>query len=245
LEAAGTFSGFNAYSCDSIENHSWDASAACWATARCWASEVHVGACGLTVGTMVPDLIGWANLVSHAIVMGTFPESTGACASIALIFTWFSILVVGSFESALAVNDWDALQCLFINRLSLWTVASSEAFFHFNVWLNLSACLSAGLGTLLVHLTSNWASYGAFSVGSPVIKNNSGKGAFMSVGGEDWTLTVSNSICPAGAGTHVLFAHGDETSWIENGVARLEDLWGKNGALFPGELEVLCVLRAW
>jgi hypothetical protein len=238
LEAAWALEWLDALSCDGVENHTWDACATGWAATRRWASEVHVGAGWLAVGTLVPDLISWAHLVCHAIVFGAFPQSSVACACVALFFTDISGVVVSSLEGALAFSDSYTLVGFLVNGLTWQTVASGNALFNTSIWLNLATSLATALATLLVHLTSR-AGNSALSTDSPVGNDLSGKSTVAGIGRESGTLAVGSTVGSGGACADVLFAHGDVVGWFDDWVATGERSLFKKGALFLGYLDYL------
>jgi hypothetical protein len=76
LEAAWTLFWRDALSCDGVEDHSWDASAAGGTATAGWAGEVHVEAGGLAISALIPYLIDGADLVFGAIVLAAQPLSS-------------------------------------------------------------------------------------------------------------------------------------------------------------------------
>jgi hypothetical protein len=240
LEAAGTFRGLDALAGHGVEDHAWDTGAAGGATASGGAGEVHVGAGWLAVSALVPNQTGWADLMGHAIVFGTFPDSTAASASVALFFTCSSVLVVSSLEDAFAVSDWYALLSFLINGFTRWAVASCKAFFYMYIGMNLSTCLSANLGTFLVNLSTSRASYSACSTDSPCVHDNSGKSTLAGILGKNRAQTYFAT----STRTNSLFAHSNEWFWIDNGVTAAEDTRCEGGTLSLSGLEELHVVSA-
>lgn len=73
LEYAWAVFGCDAFASEGVEDHAGHAGAAGSTATEGWAGYVHVQACRLAVGALVPNLISWAHEVSHAVDFGTFP----------------------------------------------------------------------------------------------------------------------------------------------------------------------------
>lgn len=180
VEAAWALGGLDALAGSSVEDHAGHAGASGGAAARGGAGEVHVGAGGLAVGALVPHLVGWAQLVGHAVDLCAVPSSTLAYTFVAEFIACGSVGVVDSLIDTLAISNWDALEGFLIDSLAWETVASSDTLLGAVVWLNLSTHLSTASSALLVDLAS-WACQGAFSANSPVGYNFSSEGTFTGI----------------------------------------------------------------
>jgi hypothetical protein len=114
---------------------------------------VHVGAGRLTVSALVPDLIRGACSVSIAVLLGAYPGSTLAHASVALFFTACSVLVVNSFVDTFTACDWNTLVEFLVDCLTSGASAAGDALLDARFWLNVTTGQTATTSTLLVHLT--------------------------------------------------------------------------------------------
>lgn len=200
---------------------------------------MHVGAGCLAVGACVPDLIGWTGSVGIAVFLCAFPCSSVARTCVAGFFTCGSTLVVNTTEQTFAASYWHAFVQFFIDCLSGWALAASNAFFNAWLWLNFAAGQSAAASAFFVFLAS-WARDGAFGLGSPVVDNNSGEGAFTSIGGKGGALACSISA----TGADFVHASCDVFGWVDNCVARLECTFSQDSADILCILFVLSVCRA-